>query len=73
MWEEQRIILQRAECNVRPPVLFGTHTAFPVSFYGSVHNANQAASYEDAVKAEILASGDNCSRVVFSGAYTAAR
>ena len=46
---------------------------FPDSFYGSVHNANQAASYEEAVKAEILASGDNCSRIIFCGAYTAAR
>jgi len=47
--------------------------AFPASFYGSVHNACQAGSYEAAVKAELLAGGDNCSRVVFSGAYAAAR
>lgn len=47
--------------------------AFPASFYGSIHNANQATSYEEAVKTEILASGDNCARVIFSGAYTAAR
>ena len=32
-----------------------------------------ASSYEEAVKAELLAGGDNCSRVIFSGAYSAAR
>lgn len=45
----------------------------PPSFLGMVHGITVAKSYSEAVRQEILAAGDNCSRVAFIGAYTAAK
>ena len=51
-----------------PPVI-----AYPASFKGSIQNIANATSYAQAVTDEITAGGDNCSRVIFVGAFCGAK
>ena len=45
----------------------------PASFHGMIHGIATAKDYQSAVRAGILAAGDNCSRGGFIGACVAAR
>ena len=48
-------------------------TGMPASFHGMIHGIATAKDYQSAVRAGILAAGDNCSRGGFIGACVAAR
>ena len=48
-------------------------TGMPASFHGMIHGIATAKDYQSAVRAGILAAGDNCSRGGFVGACVAAR
>ncbi len=48
-------------------------SAYPASFKVGVHGIANATGYAEAVKQEIAAGGDNCSRVVFVGAVCGAK
>ena len=50
-----------------------TSIAFPGSFHGMIHGICNATDYVGAVREEIKAGGDNCSRVTFIGAYCGAK
>jgi ADP-ribosylglycohydrolase len=51
----------------------GLACGMPPSFIGMIHGINVSQSYTDAVRSEILAAGDNCSRVAFIGACLGAK
>ena len=57
--------------NVLPSIL--PPSGMPPSFLGMIHGITTAESYTAAVRGEILAAGDNCSRVAFVGAYMGAK
>lgn len=46
---------------------------YPNSYVGSVHGIVSQPDYTSAVKQGILAAGDNCSRLIFTGACVGAR
>lgn len=51
----------------------GMACSMPPSFLGMMHGIACASTYTDAVRNEILAAGDNCSRASFVGSYMAAK
>jgi len=55
------------------PPLLNSPSGLPASFHGMVHGIAIAKDFQSAVRAGILAAGDNCSRGGFIGACVAAR
>ena len=52
---------------------FGLACSLPGSFQGAVASMIGATSYEDAIRGNIMAGGDSCSRGLILGAYLGAR
>jgi len=50
------------------PLLFNSPSGLPASFHGMVHGIAIAKDFQSAVRAGILAAGDNCSHGGFIGA-----
>ena len=46
---------------------------YPASFLGVIDGICKATNFVDAVRSEIMAGGDNCSRGLFIGAYCGAK